>query len=240
MSYWWHEKFNYTSTLNSLELSVIVLGLFGSISVSASIQMWCECGSGLVRCSGRLLIEGTTITTSPLLFTQSFCSIWLENCVGIELLLDEQQKNYNYLIFDKIHKNYLNVTRFFIRFPKSEKPRCIGGRACVNWCCICCSSNDRVMGELGSDDCLSTKIGLGCEWNQLITVIMSFNLWALEFTIFTFSDPLQLAPLLAILLFDELLIRIGAAPLGGLGGNGGRLECGSGQIGSDNRRFLSC
>lgn len=61
-----------------------------------------------------------------------------------------------------------------------------------------------------------------------------------KITIFTFNDPLQLAPLLAILLIDELLIMIGAAPLGGLGGNGGRLECGSGQIGSESRRFLSC
>lgn len=33
---------------------------------------------------------------------------------------------------------------------------------------------------------------------------------------------------------------IGAAPLGGLGGNGGRLECESGQIGSESSRFLSC
>lgn len=33
---------------------------------------------------------------------------------------------------------------------------------------------------------------------------------------------------------------IGAAPLGGLGGNGGRLECVSGQIGSESSRFLSC
>lgn len=61
-----------------------------------------------------------------------------------------------------------------------------------------------------------------------------------EITIFTFNDPLQLAPL-ALLLIDELLIMIGAAPeLGGLGGNGGRLECVSGQIGSESSRFLSC
>lgn len=62
---------------------------------------------------------------------------------------------------------------------------------------------------------------------------------SLSITSFTLSDPLQLAPLLA-LLFDELLIMIGAAPLGGLGGNGGRLECASGQIGRDSSRFLSC
>jgi hypothetical protein len=66
----------------------------------------------------------------------------------------------------------------------------------------------------------------------------------LNFTFFSFNDPLQLAPWLALLaLFDELLIRIGAAPeLGGFelfgGGNDGRLECGSGQIA--NSRFLSC
>jgi hypothetical protein len=64
---------------------------------------------------------------------------------------------------------------------------------------------------------------------------------ASEITIFTFNDPLQLAPLLALLLIDELLIMVGAAPeLGGLGGNGGRLECVSGQIGSDSSRFRSC
>lgn len=58
--------------------------------------------------------------------------------------------------------SYLIVTRFFIRFPKSEKPRLIGGRACWWWSCRCSSSNDLVIGEFGSDDCLSTKIGLGC------------------------------------------------------------------------------
>jgi hypothetical protein len=63
---------------------------------------------------------------------------------------------------------------------------------------------------------------------------------ASEITIFTFNDPLQLAPLLALLLIDELLIMIGAPEFGGLGGNGGRLECVSGQIGSESSRFLSC
>lgn len=54
----------------------------------------------------------------------------------------------------------------------------------------------------------------------------------IQYNTFTFNDPLELA-----------FIIIGA-PLGGLGGNGGRLgllECGgSGQIGSDSNRFLSC
>lgn len=117
------------------------------------------------------------------------------------------------------------------------------------------------MGEFGSDDCLSTKIGLGFsraevmmeegrkreKERELNTKATGCHAEAKELkahtsklTIFTFSDPLQLAPWLALLLIDELLIMIGAAPLGGLGGNGGRLECESGQIGSESSRFLSC
>lgn len=57
---------------------------------------------------------------------------------------------------------------------------------------------------------------------------------------FTFKEPLEPAPLLAILFIDEFLIMIGAAPLGGFGGNGGRLECGSEQMGRESSRFLSC
>lgn len=73
--------------MNSLELSVIVFGLFGSISASAWMHMCCEYEGGLTSGSGRLSIDGTTITTSPLLPTQSFCSMWLTYWVGIELLL---------------------------------------------------------------------------------------------------------------------------------------------------------
>ena len=51
---------------------------------------------------------------------------------------------------------YLSVTRFFILLPKSEYPRWIGGLFCT-----CCSSNDLVIGEFGSEYCLSTKQGLG-------------------------------------------------------------------------------
>lgn len=110
------------------------------------------------------------------------------------------------------------------------------------------------MGEFGSDDCLSTKIGLGYESfinergrerdgemsSRPPSGALSRSSQTSKLTIFTFSDPLELAPLLALLLIDELLIMIGAAPLGGLGGNGGRLECESGQIGSESSRFLSC
>lgn len=70
--------------LNSLELSVMVLGLFGSISASASMQIRCE-WSDLLGTSGRLSMCGTTITTSPLPWTQSL-SRWLTYWVGIELL----------------------------------------------------------------------------------------------------------------------------------------------------------
>lgn len=66
---------------NSLELSVMVLGLCCSISASASMQMWCA--SGRMIASGRLSMVGTTITTSPLPPTQSF---WLMYWVGMELL----------------------------------------------------------------------------------------------------------------------------------------------------------
>lgn len=51
--------------------------------------------------------------------------------------------------------NYLKVTRFLIRLPKSENPLCIGGRLCTVW------SNDFVIGEFGSENCLSTNIGFG-------------------------------------------------------------------------------
>lgn len=47
-------------------------------------------------------------------------------------------------------------------------------------------------------------------------------------------DPLEPA------FSDEFLIIIGAAPPGGFGGNGGRLECGSEPIGRERSRFLSC
>lgn len=52
---------------------------------------------------------------------------------------------------------YLSVTRFLILCPRSEKPRCIGGR----FCCNGCSSNVFAIGEFGSENCLSTKIGFG-------------------------------------------------------------------------------
>lgn len=71
--------------LNLLELSVIVFGLFCSISPSGSMQIWCEWVSCDRTFSLRLSIEGTTITTSPL---QSF-SKWLTYCVGTELLWNE-------------------------------------------------------------------------------------------------------------------------------------------------------
>lgn len=78
--------------LNSLELSVIVFGLFGSTSPSGSMQMWWVWISGLI-CSGRLSNDGTTITTSPLLPLQSF-SRWLAYWVGIELLNKRKRKNH--------------------------------------------------------------------------------------------------------------------------------------------------
>lgn len=55
----------------------------------------------------------------------------------------------------------LIVTRFFMRLPKSEYPRCIGGRFWLRFCCWRLPSKLLAIGELGSLDCLSTKIGLG-------------------------------------------------------------------------------
>lgn len=108
---------------------------------------------------------------------------------------------------------------------------------------MCSSSNVFAIGEFGSEDCLSTKIGLGCKcclMNNLNNTLYTAKINELKITIFSLNDPLLQLALLA--LFDELLIRIGAAPeLGGFelfGGNDGRLECGSGQIA--NSRFLSC
>lgn len=49
---------------------------------------------------------------------------------------------------------YLSVTRFLMRFPRSEKPRCMGLLAPA-------SRNVFASGELGSDACLSMRMGLG-------------------------------------------------------------------------------
>lgn len=58
---------------------------------------------------------------------------------------------------DELNTN-LNVTLFLMRFPRSENPRCIGlritgaGEISLKFLKV---------GELGSDDCLSTRMGLG-------------------------------------------------------------------------------
>lgn len=60
---------------------------------------------------------------------------------------------------------YLNVTRFLIRLPRSENPRCIGGRRCTaGW------SKVFVIGEFGSENCLSTRIGFGCKRRRTIII----------------------------------------------------------------------
>lgn len=64
------------------------------------------------------------------------------------------------LYFDELEsfglvETYLRVTLFLIRFPKSENPRCIGFLA-VDFPAI-----PLVIGELGSENCLSIKIGFG-------------------------------------------------------------------------------
>ena len=59
---------------------------------------------------------------------------------------------------------YLRVTRFLTRLPRSEWPRCIcRGLPCWGPAVAPPRSDSRklpVVGELGSDSCLSTRIGL--------------------------------------------------------------------------------
>lgn len=74
----------------------------------------------------------------------------------------------------------LKVTRFLILCPKSEYPRCIDGRfGCIG------SSNTFAIGEFGSENCLSIKIGFGYWWKEEMALVSNTSKHAQMYSLLT-------------------------------------------------------